>query len=75
MNGIHTLDNWHKTASGHFIFGLAELGIAYGFASLSIDRGNLVWYALTLLFFIGAIRNLFNVIGAVISGKRKSSKA
>ncbi|MBI2592243.1 hypothetical protein HYW36_02080 [Candidatus Saccharibacteria bacterium] len=32
------------------------LGIAYGFASLAIDSGSLIEYALAILFFIWAIK-------------------
>ena len=66
---IDKLDKWHKTKLGLFIFGLAELAIAYGFASLSIDRGNLIWYLLTLVFFIGSLQNFVKLIGKLINGK------
>ncbi len=47
---IKKLHNWHHTKPGWLVFGLGELAIAYGFASLAIDRGNLWWYLLTLIF-------------------------
>ncbi len=47
------LHNWHQTKLGLLVFGLVELGVAYGFAGLAIDRGGLWWYALTLIFFVG----------------------
>lgn len=67
------LHNWHQTRVGLLVFGLVELAIAYGFASLAIDRGNLLWYALALIFFFGALRNLFKLIGKLINGGRKTS--
>jgi len=64
------LDKWHKTRTGLLVFGLAELAIAYGFLSLSIDRGNLFWYLLTLIFLVGALQNLFKLIGKLIHGRQ-----
>lgn len=72
---LNRLDKWHKTRSGWLVFTLAELGLAYGFASLSIDRGNLWWYLLTLIFLVGALQNFFKLIGALARGKHKASKA
>ena len=56
---LQKLDAWHKSRYGYLLFAVLELAIAYGFASLSIDRGNLWWYLLTILFLIGALQNLF----------------
>lgn len=67
------LDKWHKTKSGLLIFVLAELAIAYGLASLAIDRGNLWWYLLTIVFFIGAVKNFFKLIGALVRGNRRTT--
>lgn len=68
MKTINKFDRWHKTRSGLLIFGLIELALAYGFASLSIDRGNLWWYLLTIIFLVGALQNLFRLIGNLIHG-------
>ena len=62
------LHKWHQTKLGLLVFGLAELAVAYGFASLSIDRGNLWWYLLALIFLVGALQNLFKLIGTLING-------
>jgi hypothetical protein len=71
---LKTLDKWHKSRLGLLVFGLLELAIAYGFASLSIDRGNFFWYLLTLVFLFGALQNLFRLIGTFFkNGKRKTS--
>lgn len=64
------LDQWHKTKPGLLVFALAELAITYGFASLAIDRGNLWWYLLTLIFLVGALQNLFTLIGKLTHGRR-----
>jgi len=39
------------------IMALIFLGITYGFASLAIDSGNLMEYALTFFFFVWAIKS------------------
>jgi hypothetical protein len=68
---LQKLDKWHRTKVGLLFFGLVELVIAYGFVSLAIDRGNLFYYLLTLIFLIGALQNLFKFIGAFFDGKRQ----
>ena len=72
---IHNLDRWHKTKLGLLVFGLVELGLAYGFASLAIDRGNPLYYLLTLIFLVGSLQNIFKLIGKLIHGSHKTSKA
>ncbi|HSX47305.1 MAG TPA: hypothetical protein VLF63_00880 [Patescibacteria group bacterium] len=37
------------------------LSLAYGFASLAIDRGSLWWYLLTIYFFIKSIQNVYGL--------------
>ena len=70
---IKKLHKWHQTILGLLIFGLVELAVAYGFASLAIDRGNFLWYLLALIFFIGGLQNIFKLIGKFINGGRQSS--
>ncbi|HZL08287.1 MAG TPA: hypothetical protein VFC50_03775 [Candidatus Dormibacteraeota bacterium] len=68
---IKQLDKWHKTKSGLLVFFLVELLIAYGFASLAINRGNLWYYLLTLVFLVGSLQNFFKLIGTIFHhGKR-----
>lgn len=64
---MHMLDKWHKTRLGLLVFALVELLIAYGFASLAIDRGNLLWYLLALIFLIGTLQNLVKLTGKFIT--------
>lgn len=71
---LNALDRWHKTKLGLLIFGSIELGLAYAFASLSIDRGNIWWYILTLVFLVGALQNLFKLVGAIFNVKQHPSK-
>jgi hypothetical protein len=58
---LETIDRWHKTKQGHLIFALAELLLAYLFASLAIDSGNLLEYAVTFIFFFGSIQNFVRI--------------
>jgi hypothetical protein len=53
---------WHKTKLGLLVFGGAALLIAYGFASLAIERGTLWWYLATLIFFVGGVHNLVKLV-------------
>jgi hypothetical protein len=70
---MNNLKKWHDSRLGLIIFTLAELGLAYTFASLAIDQGNLLWYLLTLIFLVGGIRNFFKLIGILIHGKHTAS--
>ncbi|MDB5175848.1 MAG: hypothetical protein JWM81_706 [Candidatus Saccharibacteria bacterium] len=56
------LNAWHKTAPGLLVFGVVELAAAYGFFCLSVDRGNLWWYAGTTIFLIGGLRNFLVLV-------------
>jgi hypothetical protein len=60
---LNKLDKWHKTRLGLLVFAIIELAIAYGFLSLSIDRGNFWWYLLTLIFLVGFLQNFSKLIG------------
>ena len=70
---IKQLDKWHQMKPGLAVFGLLELAVAYGFASVAIARGNLWWYLLALIFLIGTLQNLFKLIGAFLRGTHKTS--
>jgi hypothetical protein len=61
---LNKLDKWHKTRLGYLVFAIIELAIAYGFISLSIDRGNFWWYLLTLIFLVGFLQNFIKFIGS-----------
>jgi hypothetical protein len=66
---IQKLDKWHKTKLGLLFFALVELMIAYGFMSLSIDRGNFFWYLLALVFLVGSLHNFVKLFGALARGR------
>lgn len=67
---LNQLNKWHKTRSGYLAFAIIELAIAYGFASLAVDRGNLWYYLLSLIFFVGGLKNFFKLIGSFFHGRR-----
>lgn len=64
------LREWHGTKLGLFVFAVIELAIAYGFASLAIDRGNLWFYILTLIFVVGTLQNLVKLIWKFVHGSQ-----
>ena len=45
-----------------FVRSVVDLALAYLFASLAIDSGSLLQYALALFFMIMTLRNLFKGI-------------
>lgn len=71
MEMMNKLNRWHRSRTGLFVFGLVELAIAYGFASLAIDHGNFWYYLLALIFLVGALQNIFKLIGKLINVSRK----
>ena len=66
---LKQLDAWHKTKIGLLVFAVLELGIVYIFVSLAIDKGNLLYYLLTLVFLFGSLQNLVKFVGKLVSGK------
>lgn len=70
---IEKLDKWHKTKLGLLVFSVLEFVIAYGFFSLSIDRGNFFLYLLCLIFLAGAIKNLIKLTRKVINGHKTAA--
>ena len=72
---INKLDNWHKSSLGLLFFAAVELIIAYGLASLAINNGNLWYYLLTIILLVGALKNFTKLIGKIIHGGHKTSKA
>jgi hypothetical protein len=62
--------DWHITKSGFFGMAVFELLLAYCFASLAIDRGNLWFYFLTLVFVVGVIQNVFGFFVKLIRDVR-----
>ena len=72
---LKRINNWHQTNFGLLAFAAAELGLAYIFVSLSVDRGDLWYYLLTLIFLVGSLQNIFKLIDKLLRqrhGKRKT---
>jgi hypothetical protein len=69
---LQAIDRWHKTSRGHLVFGLIELGLAYLFVSLSIDSGSLFEYAITVLFFAGAVQNFVRIFRTTKNGRKRN---
>jgi hypothetical protein len=55
---MQRLHAFHQSLVGHLLFGIIELAVSYGLISLAIDTGSLLYYFLTLIFLIGALKNL-----------------
>lgn len=66
----------YRTNAGFvFMVFVVDLAICYGFASLSIDRGNLWWYLFTIIFLYYALKNFFRFIGMLLHvGKRSKTR-
>ena len=67
---IDKLDKWHKTNQGLLVFAVLELAIAYGFFSLSVDRGNFIWYLLAIIFFVGSLQNFIKLFKKLFHGNK-----
>ncbi len=66
MSWFRRLEQWHQTKQGLAAFGLAELVLAYVFASWAIDTGSLLDWFLAIVLFVGAIQNLVRLLGKVV---------
>lgn len=63
---------WAKLETRPFLFirSFIELALAYIFASLALDSGSLIQYAVTVLFLTLFLRNLIKGITYKPHGKR-----
>lgn len=59
---LQQLKAWHKTSLGLFVFAVLELALSYVFISLSIDKGNFIYYLLTIIFLVGFLRNFITLL-------------
>lgn len=71
---IDRLTSFHKTRRGYGVFALVELGLAYLFASIAIDTGNLWTYATAIILFIGGLINLVNFLHPPAFGKLTNAR-
>lgn len=58
---LEAINKWHKTRQGYVAFGVAELALAYLFASLAIDSGSLIQYAIAIILVFAGFQNLVNI--------------
>lgn len=59
MKLAERLKVWSETRAFRIIFGLISLVMAYVFGSFALDSGNLLDYAIAILFVIVGLRELF----------------
>ncbi len=53
---------WLSNPWSQVLLSLIFAGLTYGFASLAINSGNLLEYALTIFFFVWAIKSCIRAI-------------
>ncbi len=71
MNALTKLDTRHQTKTGLLVVGLAELAMAYVFASWAIDSGRLLAWFFTIILVVGALQNLVKLIWKTVLYGRK----
>lgn len=67
---VSRFNTWHKTKPGLFVFAVVELALCYQAASVAIDRGNLLFYAVTLSFLFGFLQNVFKLLQLVMNRRQ-----
>ena len=66
------ISDWHHTRIGWIIFGLAEAGLAYGFASLAIPSAHTWEWFLAAMFGLGTVHNFGLLIGNLWTKNKRS---
>lgn len=61
---------WKHTLAGRICWTVLDFVIVYIFASLAIDSGRLLEWAIVILFTIDGVYNLARLIGKVINGNK-----
>jgi len=69
---MQRFDHFHQTKPGLLLFGLVELGLAYGAASWAIDSGNVLLYIATIILLIGGIHNLIKLIWRLVHDQKRA---
>jgi hypothetical protein len=59
---LQKLDAFHKTRLGYLVFGLVEVGMAYGFIDWALDSGTVWWWIAAAVLLLGAGENFFHAI-------------
>ncbi len=60
---VDKLEHFSKTRVGAAVFAALTFGLAYGSFCLAVDRGNLVWYGLTLVFAVAGLQYIWQAAG------------
>ena len=71
---MRTFDQFHKTTLGYAVFGLIELGAAYGFGLWAIDNGNVWLYFITIIFFGGGVQDIAKLVGRALNDKTRRTR-
>ena len=66
---VEPINQFHRTRTGHLVFGLVELGLSYLFLSLAINSGSLWEWGLAIILFIGFLQNAVKLVVTSISKK------
>lgn len=70
MTIYRQFQRWHKSLIGFLCTAVIAILIAYVFACLAIDRGNLWFYLLTLIFVIFTIQNVYGFLAVLVRNIR-----
>jgi len=64
------IEHFSKTRAGAATFAALTLGLAYGCFCLAVDRGNFLWYALTLVLGVAGLQYVFRAAGILLRRKK-----
>lgn len=68
---VQAIARFHQSRPGYLIFGLAELCLAYAFASLAENSGSLWEWTLVLILLVGVAQNFVRLIGTLAHGGKR----
>lgn len=57
---------WHNTKQGLLTFAVAELALAYVFASWAIDTGSLIDWFLAIMLLFGSVLNFSRLVARIM---------
>jgi hypothetical protein len=61
---VDKLEHFSKTRVGAAIFAALTLTLAYGAFCLAVDRGNFLWYGLTMVFAVAGLQYIWQSLKA-----------
>ncbi len=59
---LQKLDQFHQTRAGRAVFGVVELGMAYGFLDWALDSGFWLWWIVTAFLLVGSIQSFVQAV-------------